>query len=335
MLAVAMLSFAHVHAEGYARQLQQNRRARLALVWDEDPDRGREAAARHGVPFEADLGRALAHPEVRGVICNAPSSLHADVLVAAARAGKHIFTEKVLAPTVAECDRILAAAREAAVHLVVSMPALCDPAMRWAKQAVDEGRLGRVTMVRTRIGHAAALDRWFRAGSSWFADVRQAGGGALMDLGCHPVYRIRHLLGEPRAVMARLTNFSGAYPIDDQGVVLLEFENGALGVVEASWVQRGGPEGMAIYGTEGWALIDHPGARVRCGGEAFTGAHGGELVPGKLPPPWRSPLEQWVDAVLDGTEPEIRPEWGRQLTEILQAAYISERERREVRWPVT
>jgi 1,5-anhydro-D-fructose reductase (1,5-anhydro-D-mannitol-forming) len=333
VLGVAMLSFAHVHAHGYARQVVENPRTRMVVVWDEDPARGREAAARYGVPFEPDLDRALAYPEVRGVVCDAPSRLHTEVLVRAAQAGKHLFTEKVLALTVAECDQILAAARAAGVHLVVSMPQLCDPATRWAKQALDEGRFGQVTLVRTRIGHSAALDRWFPP-DSWFGDPALAGGGALMDLGCHPVYRIRYLMGEPRACMARLTNLTGSYRVDDNAVVLLEFQGGALGVVEASWVQRGGPEGIAIYGTKGWALIGYPGAPVQCGGEAFTGEHGGVLQPGRLPAAWRSPFQQWVDAVLDGVEPDIRPEWGRHLTEIMQAAYRSDRERREVSWPI-
>ncbi len=332
-LPVAMLSFAHTHAHGYARQVQENPRTRIAVVWDEDPTRGAEAAQRYGVPFAPRLEEALAHPEVRGVVCDAPSSLHTEVLVAAARAGKHLFTEKVLALTVAECDRILEAARAAGVRLVVSMPQLCEPATRWAKAALDQGLFGQVTAIRTRVGHSAALDRWFPA-DSWFGDAARAGGGALMDLGCHPVYRMRHLMGEPKSVMARMTNVSGSYPIDDNGMVLLEFAGGALGVIEASWVQRGGPEGVAIYGTKGWALIDYPGAPIQCGGEAFTAAHGGRLVPGNLPKPWRSPLQQWVEAVLDGTEPDLRPEWGRHLTEIMQGAYLSDRERREVRWPI-
>lgn len=332
-LPVALLSMAHVHADGYARQVERDPRTRIAVIWDEDATRGREAAARFGVPFEASLDAALARPEVRGVLCNAPSALHTEALLAAARAGKHLFTEKVLALTVKECDQILAAVESAGVRLVVSMPQLCDPAIRWVKAALDAGRFGQVTAIRARIGHSAALDKWFPA-DSWFGNAQLAGGGALMDLGCHPVYRMRYLMGEPLAVSARLTTVGETYHIDDNGIVLLEFPGGALGVVEASWVQRGGPEGIAIYGTKGWALIDYPGATVQCGGEAFTGSEGGRLIPSNLPKPWRSPLQQWIDAILDGTEPDIRPEWGRQLTEIMQAAYRANRERAEVRWPI-
>lgn len=332
-LGIAALSFAHVHADGYAKQVAQHPRARLVVVWDDDADRGRAAAQRHGVPFEPDLERALQYQGVQAVVCNAPSSQHADVLLPAAAAGLHLFTEKVLALTVSDCDRILAAAGQAGVQLMVSMPQLCGGDVRWAKEAIDSGRLGEISFVRTRIGHSAALDGWWKPGN-WFRDPERAGGGALMDLGCHPVYRLRYLMGEPLALTARMTNVAGTYGIDDNGAILLEFPGGALGIVEASWVQRGGPEGLAVYGTNGWALLGYPGAPLRCGGEAFTGSHGGSLLPAKLPPPWRPPLQQWIEAVLDGSETDLRPLWGRQLTEILQAAYTSNREGRTVRWPI-
>lgn len=329
-----MLSFAHTHADGYARQVREHPRTRIAVVWDEDAERGRAAAERHGAPFEPDLGAVLARADVGGVVCNAPSSLHPRLLCAAAEAGKHLFTEKVLAVTVAECDRILSAATRAGVRLVVSMPALGDGAMRWAKAALDAGSFGRITMVRARVGHSAALGRWFPP-DSWFGDPERAGGGALMDLGCHPVYRLRHLLGQPLTAVAMLRNVAGSYgAVDDNGAVLLDFPGGALGIIEASWVQQGGPEGLAIYGTEGWALLGYPGGPVQCGGPAFTGEQRGTLLPANLPAPWRTPLQQWVEAVLDGTAPDIQPEWGRHLTEIMQAAYTSSREGRAVRWPI-
>lgn len=332
-LGIAALSFAHVHAEDYARQVERNPRTHLVVIWDEDQARGREQAQRRNVPFEPDLQKALQYEGVAAVTCNAPSSMHPEVMVAAARAGKHIFTEKVLALTVQGCDQIISAAKQAGVQLMVSMPQLCGGEVRWAKDAIDSGKLGEITFVRTRIGHSAALDGWWKPGN-WFRDPERAGGGALMDLGCHPVYRMRYLMGEPRSVMARLTSFRGAYEVDDNGVVLIEFANGGLGTVEASWVQRGGPDGIAIYGTKGWAMIGYPGASIMAGGEAFTGSQGGSLLPGHLPKGWRTPMDQWVDAILDGTPADIRPEFGRHLTEIMQAAILSERERKEVRWPI-
>jgi predicted dehydrogenase len=236
-------------------------------------------------------------------------------------------TEKVLALTVGECDEILRAKDAAGVHLVVSMPQLCSPCIRWARQAIDEGRFGELTLIRTRIGHQGAISGMFPPGS-WFTDPAGAGGGTLVDLGCHAVYRARYLGGEPVSAFAVMSNRTGAYPVEDNAVVLLELAGGATAVVEASWAQHGGPQGVAICGTRGWALLEYPGATVSCGGEGFTGSREGTLEPAPLPEPWPSPIDQWVSAALDGAEPYIRPEWGRQLTEVMQAAYRSAAEKK-------
>jgi predicted dehydrogenase len=332
-LRVGAASFAHVHARDYARQIVEHPRAKLVVAWDEDEARGRSLCSELGIPFEADLGRFLSRDDIQGVVCSAPSIDHPRVLIAGAQAGKHLFTEKVLALTVDACDRILEAVEAAGVRLVVSMPQLCPPCIRWARLALDEGKFGDITTIRTRVGHGGAITRMFPP-SSWFADPVRAGGGALMDLGCHAVYRARYLGGAPVSASAVMTNRTGAYPVEDNAVVILRLASGAMAVVEASWAQHGGPQGVAIYGTRGWALLEHPGAVVRCGGEGFTGSRMEVLEPAPLPPAWPSPIEQWVSSVLDGTEPEIRPQWGRDLTEIMQAAYLSAREGRTTAWPV-
>src|SRR5690606_21017746 len=106
MVNVAMLSFWHVHAPGYAREVQDNPNARITVVWDEDPARGREWAEKLGVPFEPDLKKAVSRDDVDGVVVDAPTNMHTEVILAALEAKRHVFTEKVVAPTVAEVDRI-------------------------------------------------------------------------------------------------------------------------------------------------------------------------------------------------------------------------------------
>jgi len=105
MIRVAMLSYWHVHAWDYTRQAQSHPDVTIGAVWDELPERGRAAAEQLGVPFYESLDDLLALPEIDAVIVDAPTSMHRDVMVAAARAGKHIFTEKVLAPTLAEAHQ--------------------------------------------------------------------------------------------------------------------------------------------------------------------------------------------------------------------------------------
>ncbi|MBW7460830.1 Gfo/Idh/MocA family oxidoreductase, partial [Paenibacillus sepulcri] len=127
MIRTAILSFWHVHAKDYVLQAQQHPDIAIAAVWDEDPQRGRMHADTHEVPYYDNLAELLAEPGIDAVIVTAPTTLHRDIMVAAANAGKHIFTEKVLAPTILECNEIMAAVDSAGVMLTVSLPRLNTP----------------------------------------------------------------------------------------------------------------------------------------------------------------------------------------------------------------
>ena len=121
-LKVAVLGFWHVHAGDYSRQAQAHPGTELVGVWDDDVALGQAGADQFGVPFTQDLDGLLS--EVDAVVISTPTNVHRDVMVKAAQAGKHIFTEKLLAPTVAEAEEILAAADDNGVKVVVSLPRL-------------------------------------------------------------------------------------------------------------------------------------------------------------------------------------------------------------------
>ena len=116
MVKVAMLSKWHVHAGGYAGMVKGSGKAEIAAVWDDDTARGEAWAKELGAAFYADLDELLARDDIDAVICDAPTTAHRDILVKAAKAGKHIFTEKALAPTVAECLDVKKAVEEAGVR---------------------------------------------------------------------------------------------------------------------------------------------------------------------------------------------------------------------------
>lgn len=113
MIRVALLSFWHVNARDYVQQARANPATTITAVWDETPERGRAQAHALEVSFYEDLPELLAQAGVDGVIVTTPTTMHREVMVAAARAGKHIFTEKVLAPTLRECNAIVAAVEQA------------------------------------------------------------------------------------------------------------------------------------------------------------------------------------------------------------------------------
>jgi len=180
-LKVAIVSFAHVHAPGYAEQLARDQRVELAGVYDEDEARGKGYAQRYGAPFYPDLASLLekVKPDV-AVVCS-PTKAHVEHAKLLAEHGVHAFIEKPLARTVRECDEIIAAVARAGVKATVGFNARFDPANAAARAVVERGELGKVLTARVRIAHSGALDRWFD-GASWFASAELAGGGGFLDL---------------------------------------------------------------------------------------------------------------------------------------------------------
>lgn len=333
MLHIAMLGFAHVHANGYARQVVENPEAEIVCVWDDDEGRGRAAAERFGVDYTPDLDAVLQREDVDAVVVNAPTNQHTDILLAAVAAGKHIFTEKVLTITSEDAEKVTEAVQASDIRFMISLPRRTWPETLFLKQVIDAGWLGNITMMRARIAHSAALDHWFKGGTLWFGDEEAAGGGALFDLGCHIVDMMRWFLGEPASVVAKIQNFSGSYDIDDQTLALVEFRSGALGILDCSWVQRAGPNPIEIYGTDGFAGYSDRGQPIQ-----LTSTHlrpegvEGIIQPTRLPDALSMPMDQWISAILHDTPMSITIEDGRNLTQLMEGIYMAARDRREVQF---
>ena len=333
MLRVGMLSFAHVHANGYARQVIEHPEATLQCIWDDDVERGRAAAERYDVPFTDELAEVVESDEIDAVVVNAETIKHKQVFMAAIAAGKHLFTEKALTIKTCDADDVVNAVHESGIKFMISLPSRTRPETLFMKKVLDEGLLGQVTLMRARVAHSAALDHWFseERHNAWFGDPKVAGGGALFDLGCHTVDVMRWFLGEPASVVARIQNFSGVYEADDNSVVVVEFKNKALGVLDTSFVHRVGPNPIEIYGTEGYVARGLPGQELVIESTKLEAAGiRGPISPRDLPDPLPSPMEQWISAILHDTPMTITVEDGRNLTELLEAAYRSAREGREV-----
>jgi 1,5-anhydro-D-fructose reductase (1,5-anhydro-D-mannitol-forming) len=333
MVRVALLGMAHVHAGGYAQSVQRNPDATITCVWDDDPERGRPAAEQYGVPYVGDLQAAVAREDVDGVVVNAPTSQHPEVIGAALAARKHVFTEKALTIRTRDADELVQAVRRSGVKFMISLPSRTRPETLFMRKALDEGLLGNVTTMRARIAHSAALDGWFKGGSAWFGDAALAGGGSLFDLGCHTVDVMRWFLGEPESVTAMTTNFAKAYDIDDQCIALIRFKNGAIGILDVSWVHRAGPNTTEIYGTEGFVGAGYPGLGLHLQSRKLPqGDFEGTVLPRNLPKPLPSPLEQWINAVARDEPMTITVEDGRNLTQLLEGIYESAGSGREVKF---
>ncbi len=157
MIKVAMLSFWHVHAKDYAKQATEHPETEIVAVWDEIKERGQKEASERGAEFYENLDELLAREDIGGVIVDTPTNLHHKVIMAAARAGKHIFTEKVIAPTVQEVNDIIAEVERAGIKLTVSLPRLNDYYTLAVQDLIAKGVFGQLTLVRTRLSHNGAL----------------------------------------------------------------------------------------------------------------------------------------------------------------------------------
>jgi 1,5-anhydro-D-fructose reductase (1,5-anhydro-D-mannitol-forming) len=307
-LRVAVLGFWHVHAGDYARQAQAHPGTELVAVWDDDVALGQAGADQFGVPFSQDLDGVLA--DVDAVVITTPTNEHRDVMVKAANVGKHIFTEKLLAPTVAEAEEILAAADDNGVKVVVSLPRLAHGYTQAISEVIASGELGQITYGRVRLSHDGAVPR--DGAEGWlpqrFFDPKAAIGGALTDLGCHPVYLVQLFLGtDPDSVSAIYRSVNGR-GLEDNAVVTVGYGDQKIGVIEAGFTSRN-PFTIEIFGTEGSLTYTDDGNLLQVGERQ---------VP--VPDHNKDPFAQWVDHINNGTRADENLHRAVELTRLVVAA---------------
>jgi predicted dehydrogenase len=327
-LRVAVMSKWHPHANGYAKTLAGMPGVKITAVWDEDAKRGEAWAKQLKAPFVADYQEVVKRDDVDGVMITAPSSMHADIMVAAAKAGKHIFTEKVLALTVADCDRVAEAVRAAQVKFCISFPFRTKPETLYAKKVVDEGLIGQVTFIRVRNAHDGASGKWL---PEYFWDEKTCGGGAMMDLGAHSMYLVRWLGGQPKRIVSAFSSVT-EHPLEDNAVSVIEFEKGCLGVAETGFVSSDCPFTLELDGTEGSLRVGGPEeSKVLITSSKLKTK--GWVTPDALPEALPPTIPMWVNGILTGAPIPFGLDEGTQLTELMQYAYVAAKEKRQVDVP--
>jgi len=144
-----MISSRHVHANGYAKEFSEMPDCEIVAVWDENPTEGRRWAEELGCEFIEDYDALLLDANIDGVAICSPTSMHPDLMIKAAKAGKHIFTEKVLAITFADAKRIREAVLANGVNFAISFPHRCRTDILLAKKFQESGALGELTYARS------------------------------------------------------------------------------------------------------------------------------------------------------------------------------------------
>ena len=311
---VAMISRWHVHADEYTRILQAADGVTITAVYHEDEASGKEWADKVGCKFVANLDDIINDKSIDAVAVNSATNLHPEIIIAAANAGKHVFTEKVLALHNNEAEAIKAAIIKAGKTFVISFPHLVRPELLKAKEIMESGKLGKVSYARVRNVHSGASANWL---PPHFYNEEQCGGGAMIDLGAHPMYTLAWLLGDPLTVQSTFTEVMGK-GVEDNAVSVLTFANGAIGVSETGFLSTGNPYTVEISGTDG-ALMIHDGLSY-CGTD--TDKQWVDVT--DLPEAAPLPCAQFAKiAQENGQIEEFGIEKAVRLTKIMDAAYRS------------
>lgn len=223
---------------------------KLVAICGRNAEATAAAAQRYGYEgYYTDWREMIQNPAIQVFDNGGPNDAHAEPTIAAAQAGKHVFCEKPLARTAEEAKTMLDAVEKTGVKHMVAFNYRFVPAIVQAKRLIESGALGRIFHFR-----AVYLQEWIidpNFPMIWRLDKDQAGSGALGDLGAHIIDLARFLVGEPKSVMGMARTFvperplgdgsgkTGKVTVDDAFVSLFEFENGALGTLEASRFAQG------------------------------------------------------------------------------------------------
>lgn len=333
---------AGIHRESYHRFVPD---AEVVAVCSRTAERAEAFARRHGIPqWFATLDEAIRQSDCDVVDVCVPTAFHARAAIAAAGAGRHVIVEKPLALTLEEADAMIAACKANSRKLMYAEELCFAPKYERVRQLVGEGAIGRVYHMRQCEKHSGPH-------SEWFYDLNQSGGGALMDMGCHGLAWFRWMLGgQPaaRSIYAHLQTgliHGGRTRAEENSVCIVEFDGGAIGVVENSWAKYGGMEDrVEVHGTGGVIYAD-----LFMGNSALTYSEKGygyamekagstqgwtfTIFEEAFNQGYPQELKHFIECVREDKAPVTTGEDGRAVLELMNAAYHSARVGQKVALP--
>ncbi|MFD0675815.1 MULTISPECIES: Gfo/Idh/MocA family protein [unclassified Paenibacillus] len=250
---IGMISFAHSHANSYLQELLVMPEVEIVGIADEDRARVEAVTGNHGIAYYEDY-HALLAADLDAVIICSENVHHARITMDAANAGKHVLCEKPLGITVSEMRLMIDTCERNQVQLMTAFPCRYLPAVIEAKQAIDRGEIGSIIAVK-------GTNRGTMPGR-WFIDPVLSGGGAILDHTVHVMDLMRWIVrSEPATVYAESGKLFHDIPVEDAGMVHIQFDSGVVGVIDTSWSRSKsfpfwGDVTMEIIGTEGVISVD-------------------------------------------------------------------------------
>ena len=238
----------------HAKSINAAEGCELLAVADLDAERAGKVAAEYGCEARDNLDALLNDDSIRVVCILTPNHLHADAVIAAAKAGKSVLCEKPPSMSLAETDAMIAAADENDVHLGIVLQCRVRKPIQAMKQVIDSGRFGRMLQADTTM-------KWFRSTEYYLSDgwrsSRRSGAGVTIQHAFHYIDLLQYLMGPAAKVQARMSNL--AHPqveIEDTLNAFVDYECGAQGVVVASTAMWPGCDiRIELHGENGTAIM--------------------------------------------------------------------------------
>lgn len=323
-------------AAHHAKSIQELENCRLVAVCSSTPSRAEQASAKFGVEAYSSIDELLAREDIDIVSICTESGNHLEPAMAAAKAGKHVLTEKPLEVTLDRADQLIAACRSASVKLGCIFQNRYKPGYLRLKEVVAQGLLGKLLL-------ANAYIKWYRepayySSSQWKGTLNGDGGAALINQGIHTIDLLLDIMQEVESVFGQVKTMVHDIEGEDLGVALLKFKNGALGTIEGGTaLYPGYPERLEIFGERGSVILE--------GGEIaawnINGAEKPETQPAAAQSGSSDPMavnyrlhmmqiNDMVEAIRENREPIVNGEAARKSLELIQAIYQSSRENKMI-----
>jgi predicted dehydrogenase len=323
-VTLAFAGGAHVHTPMFTGTLKSLENVKVVRVWDHDPARAGALAAEFGLAGPSELDAIWADPAVQGVVIASETSRHRELVLAAAKARKHLFVEKPLGMTAKESAEMADAVAGAGVLFNTGFFMRTQPVNLFLREQIKAGSFGVISRVRAAYCQSPVLDGTFDGDGKWMTDPKQNAFGAFGDIGIHVVDLLVWLLGEVESLTAQVGAFSGRHPgCDEGGEALLRMKRGAIATAAAGWIDLDDQIRFQLSGTEGFALIQR--GRLFFKSAKVAGADGYKpWTP--LPPAPSQPLGQWVEAIAGQPRDLVPVREAADRVRLLEGAYRAARE---------
>ncbi|MBX2965781.1 MAG: Gfo/Idh/MocA family oxidoreductase [Cyclobacteriaceae bacterium] len=333
MTRIAMLGTGFI-GRFYADSLLGYRsKDKIVSVYSRREESVEKFMADYNVPYgTTNMEEAINRPDVDVVCVSLPNNLHEEAVLLCCKYKKAVMVTKPLGRNAEEGKRMLEAAEQAGIFNGYLEDLVYTPKFLKAHESITNGALGRILWAKSRETHPGPH-------SEWFWDMEQAGGGCILDLGCHCVEIARTYIGKdikPVEVMCWADTQVKPIDAEDHAIGLVKYENGAIGQFEVSWTFRGGLDLRdEVMGTEGTIWVN---GFLRTGLEMFTSGKGADYVAEKAESNtgWLFPVgdelnelgynhmfTDMLNAFEQGTQPKETFYDGYVVNAILDAAYRS------------